>query len=272
MRIALIILLLFTPFFISPALACGPESNCNVDGNRYYRIRMPANHDGKSSIGAIIFAHSYKATAVGTIRHEELRQLVSDLGVALVAVKSDGPNWRIPNSPGSNGVRGNPELSYFDDVIDDIGRRFPIDTSRLMMAGVSVGGMMTWSLACSSSDKFAGFAPMAGTFWSPPPKSCRSPPTNVIHFHGTADQTVPLKGRQVGSSRQGDVFEVLAMYTRSGGYEGLETSKRLDLECQRSTNANGKILEFCLHSGGHVFRAKYVAHAWKELERLGAFD
>lgn len=35
-----------------PALACGKDTNCDI-GNRFYRVKMPEGHDGKSPVGAV---------------------------------------------------------------------------------------------------------------------------------------------------------------------------------------------------------------------------
>ncbi|MEM8839779.1 MAG: alpha/beta hydrolase-fold protein [Pseudomonadota bacterium] len=255
----------------APASACGPDSDCMI-GERHYRIRMPDRHDGKTPVGAIIYAHGYKGSAKGAMRNEAVGQAVSDLGLAFVAVKSATDDWHIPNAPSQHPPEDLVELAYFDALVDDLKDRFNIDTAKLMVTGFSAGGMMTWTLACERAEKFAGFAPISGTFWDPHPKDCPSEPAHIIHFHGTADPVVPLKGRKIGPTHQGNIFDVLTMYADDGGYDGLQTSKPLNLSCERRTNPTGKILEFCLHDGGHQFRTDYIVWAFRELEALGAFE
>lgn len=75
-------------FLSSASHACGPTSHCIVDGEPHYRIRMLEDHDSKTPIGAIIFAQSYGATAVGTIWNKNLIKAANGLGVTLVAPKS----------------------------------------------------------------------------------------------------------------------------------------------------------------------------------------
>lgn len=265
---ALIVLPLALPFFAAPARACGPDTDCEIAGGRHYRIRMPQGHDGKTPVGAIVYAHGYKGNATGVMNNESLGKAISDLGLALIAVKSAGPDWFIPNAPRQHPPEEWVELAYFDAVIDDVAKRFPIDTSNLMMTGFSAGGMMTWTLACERAEKFIGFAPISGTFWAPHPPSCPSAPANLIHYHGTADQVVPLQGRPIGPARQGNVFDVMETYRKNGGYGGGETLAFPGLDCQRKTNSAGKILELCLHDGGHGFKSEYIVRAWNEFQKL----
>ncbi len=251
-----------------PAYACGPESDC-VIGERFYRIKMPDGHDGTTPVGAIIHAHGYKGTAKGIISSRSLTKMASRLGVALIAPKSAGSDWVIPGAPRKRDVDGSIEFNYFDALIEDAITRFPVDRNRLMVSGFSAGGMMVWNLACHRGNRFAAFAPVAGTFWEDLPASCPSSPVNLIHTHGTRDKTVPLAGRRIADTKQGDIREALSLFTRIGGFGKAEQRNRSDLECQRRMNTDGKILEFCTHTGGHSIKAQWLERAWREFEKLG---
>ncbi|WP_299609412.1 PHB depolymerase family esterase [uncultured Tateyamaria sp.] len=252
----------------APAMACGPDTDC-VLGDRHYRIALPEGHDGVTPVGAIVFAHGYRGSAQGTMRNMNMRRMVSDMGLAFVAVKSSGPDWDLPGSPSDMDSTGATEMAYFDAVVDDITTRFRIDPDRIMMSGFSAGGMVTWELACNRPGLFAGFAPVSGTFWQGPPDTCTAP-ASVIHIHGTADRTVPLSGRPIGDTTQGDVAAVLAMYRDLGAFGGVQTSEALDdLSCQRQDNAAGDVLEFCTFPGGHSFRRSFLSYAWDRLRVAG---
>ncbi|MEP2944534.1 MAG: polyhydroxybutyrate depolymerase [Hyphomicrobiales bacterium] len=271
---SLLAALVFIPslFIAAPTLACGPDSNCAIENDRHYRIRIPKGHDGKTPIGAIIYAHGYKGNASGAMNNKSLGKAASDLGLALISVKSAGPDWHIPNAPSQHPPEEWVELEYFDNVIADVEKRFSIDTSKLLMTGFSAGAMMTWTLACERSEKFVGFVPMSGTFWAPHPQSCPSPPANVIHYHGAKDQVVPLKGRRIGPARQGNVFDVLTMYEKNGDYIGDVKNVTDKLSCIRKTNPDAKILELCLYDGGHGFKSDYIVRAWKKLKLLSTVN
>lgn len=263
-----IVAALFACLLAAPAFACGPDTDCML-GDRHYRIAMPDEHDGISKVGAIVFAHGYRGSARGVMRNGNLRRMVSDMGLALIAVKSSQDDWVLPNSPRRSDVDGSEEFTYIDAVIADASTRFAVNTGRMMMTGFSAGGMMTWNMACHRPEMFAGFAPISGTFWLTPPDTCAGPVANVIHIHGDADPTVPLAGRAIADTHQGDVMESLEMYANYGGFGPASLSTPPRLTCQDRRNTKGDILDFCMFEGGHSFRSEYVKFAWQRLEQNG---
>ena len=188
--------------------------------------------------------------------------------MALIAPKSAYEDWAIPGAPQA---KEPVELEYFDALVKDVSERFAIDTSRLMATGFSAGGMMTWNLACDRGELFAAFAPISGTFWEPTPTECASKPVNLIHTHGRTDRIVPLAGRPIADTKQGDVGQVLSTYAKNGGFQKSEAFEvgGMDLKCQESRNAEGVILEFCLHPRGHDMRKEYFIRAWEKFVEQG---
>ena len=264
MRYIFMLLLLFA----TPAFACGPDSNC-VIGDRFYRIAMPEGHDGKTPVGALVWVHGYRGTTMGVMRNGNLRRMVSDAGLALIAAQGVNGSWNLPYGPRTFNSTGAAEFTYFNAVLDDAATRFPIDRNRIIAAGFSAGGMMVWNLACSNPDNFAGFIPMSGTFWLKPPKSCVGPASSIVHIHGDADRTVPLRGRTIGKTKQGEVADALAAYSAFGKFGASKPSKSGQLTCQNRDNAKGEILEFCLFPGGHSFRTEYLRYGIKRLRAAG---
>ena len=251
------------------ASACGPNTKCKL-GERHYLIRMPDGHDGKTKIGAIIYAHGYRGTAQQVMSNKWFRQLHNRMGVAFIAPKSSGGDWSLPGSPSrARGEKPVDELAYFDRLLDDVARRFPVDMSKILVTGFSAGGMMVWNLACHRSEKFAGFAPISGTFWHPVPKTCTSPAASVIHMHGNDDPTVPLNGRPIGPTHQGEVPKAIAMYARYGKFGDEKDTSRGNLRCKHRSNDAGDILELCIFSGGHTFDSDYIRRAWDAFKAIG---
>lgn len=248
--------------------ACGPDSDC-VLGDRHYRIALPDGYDGSTLVPAIVFAHGYRGSAQGVMRNGSLRRMASDLGAALIAVKSKDDDWVIPNAPRHLDTDGAVEFDYFGAVLDDAAARFAIDPGRIVASGFSAGGMMVWNLACSMSDSFAGFVPISGTFWLEPPETCSGPVANIIHIHGNADSTVPLNGRPIGPTHQGKVSAALEMYRDYGQFEPLAETTYGDLDCVEEDNLAGDTLKFCLFEGGHSFRTEFVRFGWEQLEKMG---
>lgn len=269
MRLLFISIILVFSGLSSMVFACGSSSHCQIADERHYRIHMPQGHDGKTKIGALFFAHGLGGNAVGTVNNKNLMRTANKLGVALVGLKAKSNDWNIKNSPAGRSDRSSNEYTYLDNVIRDITRRFPINKKKLMLAGVSVGGTFTWTMACIGKGRFAAYMPISGTYWLQPPKSCKARPANIIHVHGTADLTVPLQGRRVGSSAHSNVNEVINAYAKIGRYKQTGNTSTSDLRCTKRRNLRGKILDFCLHNGGHSFRTKDIEYAWRRFHHLG---
>jgi polyhydroxybutyrate depolymerase len=265
MRILSALLLLI---FAAPAWACGPDTNCMV-GDRHYRIAMPEGHDGVTPVGALVWSHGYRGSAAGVMRNGSLRRMVSDAGLALIAAQGVNGTWDLPYGPRTFDSDGALEFAYFDAVIADATARFAINPERIIASGFSAGGMMVWNLACSHPEDFAGFIPISGTFWLRPPETCAEPISSIVHIHGDADRTVPLTGRVIAETKQGEVAEALALYEDFGGFDPMPDSTAGDLRCQNLRNAGGDILEFCLFAGGHSFRTEYLKYGIDRLKDTG---
>ncbi|MCI4664285.1 MAG: polyhydroxybutyrate depolymerase [Neomegalonema sp.] len=261
------------------ASACGVRSDCLIDvrgqGERTYRIYLPPTEkrrlgpDGK--IGAIVFAHGYRGAARGVMRNAGLLRMADRLGVAFIALNADGhDDWILPGAPFSTDYAGRREIEYTRAVVADAVRRFGLQRRRMMASGFSAGGMLMWNLICEASDLFPAFAPHSGVFWNPLPRRCKGRTANVIHFHGTLDPIVPMEGRAIARTSQGDVRAAIALYVAHGDF-GAPRSARWggDLTCERRSNGDGKLLELCTYRGRHDFRLRYLERAWRRFAARG---
>lgn len=262
---------LFAAFAVlhSDAEACGRDTDCHV-GKRTYRIALPDKDKRATPAGAIIFIHGYRGTAEGVMHNKALTAVATSHGAAFVAAQAAGPEWNIPGAPGADTTPGIDELDYFDALTSDLKNRFGIDPQKIVVSGFSSGAMAVWYLACYRGNSYAGFVPFSGTFWEPLPETCPAGPVDLIHYHGTKDPTVPMHGRPIKDSHQGDVYEAMKLIAQTGDYGQAETSKIAGLDCSRLVSSKGKFLELCLFPGKHEIRAKYLDRAWQELMTAAA--
>lgn len=255
---------------VTQAVACGAVTDCAV-GDRVYRIRLPGGTPANDGIGAILFAHGHGGTAAEIMADDKLARAAAAERVALIALQASPRGWAIPGSPSAAAGGGGDEIGYVERVVADAARRFAIAPRRIMASGMSAGAMLVWNLACERGRSFAGFAPIAGTFWTPLPADCPSLPGMLLHIHGTADRVVPLEGRAVRQSRQGNVFSAIALFASLGGY-GPARQIRMDaLDCTLRRNPAGAELGLCLHDGGHDYRVGDIVTAWRAIAARPGF-
>ncbi|WP_326540215.1 dienelactone hydrolase family protein [Pseudorhodoferax sp.] len=72
----------------------------------------------------------------------------------------------------------------------DLVARLPIDTERVLMTGLSMGGFGTWAYAMDYPDRLAGIVPVCGIGDSDRVERIRHLP--VWAFHGALDDAVPI--------------------------------------------------------------------------------
>lgn len=89
------------------------------------------------------------------------------------------------------------DVGFIGRLIDTTASLYNIDLKRVYVTGFSMGGFMCHRLACEYGHRIAAIASVAGTIGSA--LQCNpSRAIPVIHFHGTADQTVAYTGNQYG--------------------------------------------------------------------------
>ncbi|MEM6622965.1 MAG: prolyl oligopeptidase family serine peptidase [Pseudomonadota bacterium] len=267
-RMALLLAVAWASMWAQPALACGTDTDCLL-GERTYRIALP---DGVENPGALVYAHGYRGSAKGAMRNKALIEFAHRNGMALVAMKSFQDDWRIPGVPAEPGTDGAPELAYIDALLPELASRHGIDTGNLVATGFSAGGMFTWFLACNRGDRFRAFVPVAGTFWRPVPQTCPTYPVDLVHIHGTSDRIVPLTGRPIGPTHQGDVgiaYERLMAVAGGEAHTGAAAQTFDDLNCQVLPTPSGRTVSMCLHPGGHSFKVQYLDAAFSILRAAG---
>lgn len=83
------------------------------------------------------------------------------------------------------------KLDVLTHLLDDIVARYDVDTNRIYLTGLSMGGYGTWALASKYPDRFAAIAPICGggkRFMA-----YRLKDVPVWAFHGAKDSVVPLE-------------------------------------------------------------------------------
>ena len=82
---------------------------------------------------------------------------------------------------------------------------------------------------------------------------------------------MPLAGRPIADTKQGDVLKVLDMYAAKGDFKNARSYKisKLEFDCSELKNDKKQILELCLHPGGHSMKSAYVENAWNKFVELG---
>lgn len=100
-------------------------------------------------------------------------------------------------TPSSNGsfwnIWGPEDVDFILAVIDTMANRYNIDHNRVYATGWSMGGMMSYWLACRAADKFAAIGPSSGYPHRGEGDCTWTNYVPVYHIHGVLDDFVPYK-------------------------------------------------------------------------------
>ena len=107
----------------------------------------------------------------------------------IVEKKKDFPFILIsPQCPA--GVWWNDQLDALINLLDEIVAKYDVDTERIYLTGLSMGGYGTWALASKYPDRFAAAAPICGGGMRIMAYGLKDVP--IWAFHGAKDQVVPV--------------------------------------------------------------------------------
>ena len=269
------------------ALSWPVRASCGIDDAPCvvplgeYRVMLPASARPVTGFPAVMFFHGYGASALQTLRNKAMVDTFLARGYALIAPEGTaregmkGRTWSFH----PHRFKARDEMAFTRQVLGDASARHGVDRKRILLSGFSIGGSLTWYLACQDPGLAAAFAPVAGAFWRPhPARGTCAGPVRLLHTHGWRDETVPLEGRVLrnGTLLQGDVFH---------GLELLRDLNRCDAMRADAYETDGAFwrrwwtrcapnsrLELALHTQGHMVPPGWAEMAidWFEREVINA--
>lgn len=151
-----------------------------------YLLYVPKNYDEKKSWPLLLFLHG-----------------AGERGDDLELVKKHGPPKLIAQGKQFPFIVVSPqcpkqrwwEPNELIALLDEISSKLKVDTDRIYVTGLSMGGFGTWRLASYAPHKFAAIAPICGggeKYWAK-----RFAHLPVWAFHGAKDTGVPLERSQM---------------------------------------------------------------------------
>ena len=86
------------------------------------------------------------------------------------------------------------QTGTLDELLNEIIKNYKVDTNRVYLTGLSMGGNGTWSLAVAYPDRFTAIAPVCGWGSSFDMRAIKNIP--IWAFHGAKDSAVPIENSQ----------------------------------------------------------------------------
>jgi len=161
-------------------------------GGREYVVHRPPPPLARSRPPLVVVLHGLHNSwqqaerAGGWARYADTHGFLVAYGVGVRG------SWNAGGCCGAAHRTNVDDVSYLVDLVTDLAGRYPIDRTRVYVAGFSDGDMMAIRAECDRPDVFAAAGGSSGALVSP----CRAPAgqVRVRHLHGRYDTVVPYRG------------------------------------------------------------------------------
>jgi predicted peptidase len=156
--------------------------------DRRFTVYVPGNYDASQRWPAIVFLHG-----LGEGGSDGVKNTTVGLGPAIAKNPERFPFIVIfPQSGGTWDDAQEHELVIA--ALDTVKKRYSIDDKRIVITGLSTGGLGTWLVAAKYADRFAAVAPMCAYYADDAIAPLAQSRLPIWAFHNSGDPFVGAGG------------------------------------------------------------------------------
>lgn len=197
----------------------------DVNGvKRSYAAQLPA----KKPAPLVVVLHGKTQRGADMVARTAWPQVAKREGFAVVFPDGLNHAWADARTKAGPALRGPPEgtddVAFIATLVEKLVANGTADPKRVYVAGISNGGAMAMTLACTRADLFAAGASVIMNLTDEAAVTCHpSRPLPMLIMNGTADPLVPYEGGRGSSYFAADGFwstdETLAFWRKLNGCE-----------------------------------------------------
>ena len=162
---------------------------------RSFIVHVPPNYNADTQSLPLLFVlHGYTGQAPGIRQYSGFDQIADIENFIVVYVQGTtdiygNAGWNVGIVSAFNSVD---DVGFFRSLIKYFKTSYNIDESKIFSTGMSLGGFMSYRLACEVNDinSIGSVTGSMGGYTACEPQTKKS----IIHFHGEADTVVPYNG------------------------------------------------------------------------------
>lgn len=256
--------ILITLLIIIASLCCAASQHAVESGlhqgeiiaaelKRSFNVYIPRGYDAKKKHPMVFVCHGGGGTARSAQGANIWDKKADAEGIIIVYPNGMSANpakpsnflrnqqtWNDGSSRPTVGAaeRKEPDLQFFEAMIDELPQRYAIDTRRIYTTGFSNGASMSFSLARNLPDRIAAAAPIAGGDYQPAIIPDRIVP--LLYMTGTTDPLNPMTGGpiNIGMKSYGNkeyVAELMQRWQKLHQYQSPAVIRSFDKEIMHIT-------------------------------------
>jgi polyhydroxybutyrate depolymerase len=167
---------------------------------RWYRVFVPATVPARARLPVVVCFHGGGGNATQAFESYGVAEEAAKRGWMAVFPEGSGElggspffklqTWNASDCCGFAAEKQIDDVGFFEKLVPDLAARYPADTGRIFLTGMSNGAMLSYRIAAERPGLIAGFAPVAGSLEFFPPQ--RAVP--LLAIHGLLDTSVPFVG------------------------------------------------------------------------------
>jgi len=191
------------------------DSNSDIvlNSDRPASLFLPLDYSSENAVPLLINLHGYSGESERHSSYTFLQAMAKERGLAYIAPNGTTDSlknqfWNASTACCNFNGAAVDDVAYIKSLVDEASQKVSIDSKRIYLFGHSNGHFMSYKFACSTDGIVAAIAGLAGAS----DQSCDGKPVDVLHIHGTADQTILYAGGELFSKRYPSVDETLAQW------------------------------------------------------------
>ena len=225
---------------------------------REYLLYVPSSYNSNTAVPLLFNFHGYGGTSSDHLATADMRSLADQENFLLCYPQgsSDGygsGHWNAA-LPGGDNKSTADDTGFVSAMITSISSSYQVDSTRIYACGYSNGGMMSYFLGGSMSEKIAAIGSVSGSMLEGNPDPAN--PVPMINFHGTSDYVLTYSGGD-GSTSTTDTLSYWATKNGASTTPVITNMNSGNLSVEKSvysdSNGTAWVEHYKVINGGHVW-------------------
>ena len=234
-----------------------------IGADRPAELFLPQANQANEAAGVLINLHGYSGNSSSQTNYTYLKESALAAGLAYIAPdgmqdRTGNRFWNASNACCDFAKSGVNDVEYLDGLIDEISDSYDLDKSRIYLFGHSNGHFMSYQFLCTSKNKVAAIAGLAGSM-DLDPAQCAGKTAKVLHIHGDADATISYVGGALFAQNYPSVDEVVKRWSNNNQCTA-NSENQLDLIAAMSGSETAALPFNCSEGALELWRINGGVH------------